>query len=506
MSIDFRGARHLAPIATIAASAMIAACGGSQPSRPDATAVAGPTAPYSIGQVPVYAVLRQGAGGSWLFTTLTGSNAEPESGYLVRLNDLTPAFDTRAAECAPQAYPEGHRCALSHPFRDKDSGVIDKLIDSGIAVGTAGKVTDIPSSYETTFDDAAFNRAVDEALINTGLDAGRRELLAAVERYRGLAAEARGEFSDLERRVAQTRQSVLSDYPVTIRPAVSGATDYYAGDVDFAGIVELTPVGMPEAVDTHFDLPAALPCDATSCLERTRVAIADLQARIDERRARFAAAISPDVVRYRVRCGTASFDGYLLTATCPEEIEVQRDQPAALPIDVEILSRDFEAVYPELDIADAHLGIAVDGTRVTFANPTNDYVTVTAQTIYYNSKVETSTTPIELAPGVTTSRSISEFVSPAIEVESHYRQMTPDKAANASFRFGFAARYRVAETGVEDTLYTIGTFNVGCVIANRLRPGACVEPAALETHHEDDADPEDALRRAADEQSEGLLP
>lgn len=503
MSIVFRCARCIAPIAVIA---VIAACGGSQPARPDAKAVEGPTAPYSLGQVPVYAVLAQGSGGSWVFTTLTDSNAEPASGYLVRLNDLTPAFDTRTAECAPQAYPAGHRCHIAHPFRDKDTGVIDKLIDGGIAVGTAGKVTGISSSYETTFDEAAFNQAVDEALVNSALDAGRRDLLAAVERYRSLAAEAAAEFSDMETRIAQARQNALRDYPVTIRPAISGATDYYAGDVDFGDIVELTPVGMDNPVDGRFDPPAVLPCDAQNCLARANVAITDLEARIDGRRARFAAAISPDFMRYRVRCGTASFDGYLLTASCPAEVEARRNEPAVLPVAVEILSRDFEAVYPELDIADAHLAVAVEGTRVTFTNPTMNSVTVTAQTVYYNSKVETSTTPIELAPGVTTSRDIREFVSPAIEVESHYRQMTPDKAANASFRFGFAARYRVAEEGVEDTLFAIGTFNVGCVISNRLRPGACVQSDALETHHDDATDPADALKRAADAQPGDLLP
>ena len=65
-----------------------------------------------------------------------------------------------------------------------------------------------------------------------------------------------------------------------------------------------------------------------------------------------------------------------------------------------------------------------------------------------------------------------EFVSPSIDIESSYREMTPDKADNASFRFGFAARYRAAGDNSDNTLYDLRTFNVGCVIDNRMVPGS----------------------------------
>ena len=154
--------------------ALCAACANNPQQEPVRSTDAAAKSGFFIGERPVYAHLVNERGGSWVFTTVTASDAAIESGYLVQLNDLTPAFDTRAAECMPQIYPESHRCSPNHPFREKDAGVLDKIINGSIAVGTAGKVTEISQTYETTFDESAFNKAVDEALINSGLDAQRR--------------------------------------------------------------------------------------------------------------------------------------------------------------------------------------------------------------------------------------------------------------------------------------------------------------------------------------------
>ena len=175
--------RHHKNSAALVAGVLVfvTACGG-QPSKTDALVVDAvePSNFYS-GTQPVYAHLVSNKDGSWVFSTITASDTPSDSAYLVRLNDLTPAFDIRIAECSPQVYPDAHRCNPMNPFRDEDSGVLDKIISGGIAVGTAGKVKDISYGYETTFDEAAFNRAVDEALINSNLD--HRQLIATLTTY-----------------------------------------------------------------------------------------------------------------------------------------------------------------------------------------------------------------------------------------------------------------------------------------------------------------------------------
>jgi hypothetical protein len=110
---------------------------------------------------------------------------------------------------------------------------------------------------------------------------------------------------------------------------------------------------------------------------------------------------------------------------------------------------------------------------VTFSNLTNEYVTLTAETLYYNSRAHNTEIPIDLPPGISVVKDMREFASQVIDIESGYRQMTPDKAAGTSFQFGFAVRYRVASQPEEQTLHTLQTYNVGCVIENTLRPNSC---------------------------------
>lgn len=433
-----------------------------------------PASNFFVGTRPVYAHLVSNKDGSWVFKTITASDEPPETAYLVRLNDLTPAFDIRVAECTPQVYPEVHRCNPANPFRDEDSGVLDKIINGSIAVGTAGKVTDITYAYETTFDETDFNRAVDAALLNTGLD--QRRLISLVETYDEVLREARAELQASAEQMQAARASA-NRVELDIRPTVSGLVEYYQGDIDFAQLVDLEVVedALPAA---DVETTAILPCDARKCIAAADAALATLRRNVQSNKEHVAAGMRPHSRVYNVRCDMVGYGGYLLQAECPAQISVNAGQPVQLPINVTILSRDFDGLYPDFGVADPHLRVDIDGRAVTFTNTTDEYVTVSAQTVYYNSKVHTTALPIDIAPGISVTHELQEFVSQSIGIESTYRQMTPDKAAGASFQFGFAVRYRLASQPEERTLHNLHSFNVGCVIRNQVRPGSC-QPEAV---------------------------
>jgi hypothetical protein len=130
-------------------------------------------------------------------------------------------------------------------------------------------------------------------------------------------------------------------------------------------------------------------------------------------------------------------------------------------------------LYPELHFADDRLRVEIEEQSVTFSNMTTEYLSLTAETLYYNSKAHNTTLPIVLAPGISVVKDMSEFASQETDIESSYWHMTPDKAASASFQFGFAVRYRVASQPEGQTLHSLQFYNVGCVIENTLRPGSC---------------------------------
>lgn len=458
---------------------LCAACGSNPQPKSVQLEASSPAGDFFVGTRPVYAHLVNERGGSWVFTTVTASDVSVDSGFLVRLNDLTPAFDTRAAECTPQVYPASHRCSPLHPFRDKDSGMLDKIINGSIAVGTAGKVTDISQTYETTFDESAFNQAVDEALINSGLDADRRRLISLLDTYEQEAVGARTELSHMTQQVSATRNST-NRVELDIQPSIEDLTGYYQGDIDFAELVELKLVTGGDVPRVKLKKRDTLPCDARHCVAAAEDALSALRRDIQSHKQRLSAMMAPDARIYDVECDDSTHSRYLLSAACPEQITVTGDDPVVLPITVTILSRDFDRLYPSFDLADERLRVRLDGRTVTFNNTTNEYITLTAQTIYYNSKVNTTSLPIDIPPGISITRNIDEFVSQSIDIESSYRQMTPDKAAGASFQFGVAVRYRVASGADEKTLHHMQAFNVGCVIDNHLNPGSCVPATAAD--------------------------
>jgi len=462
---------------------LCAACSSNPQPEPVLSADPQAAGGFFVGERPLYAHLVNERGGSWVFTTITASDAFIDSGFLVRLNDLTPAFDTRAAECAPQVYPASHRCSPLHPFRDKDTGMLDKLINGGIAVGTAGKVTDISQTYETTFDESAFNQAVDEALLNSGLDSERRRLISLLDTYEQEAANARAELSNMTQQLSATRNS-SNNIQLAVQPSINGLTGYYENDIEFAELIELTLVTEGEEPSVTLQRRDTLPCDARHCVAAAESALSALRQDIQSHKQRLSAVMSPDARIYDVRCETSVYGHYLLSVTCPEQIIVSGHGTVELPLNVTILSRDFDNLFPDIDLADDRLRVSVEHESVTFTNTTDEYITLTAQTIYYNSSVNTTSLPIEIPPGISVTRDIDEFVSQSIEIESSYRQMTPDKAAGASFQFGVAVRYRTASDPDEKTLHDVQAFTVGCVIENQLDPGSCVPSATAEDNRQ----------------------
>ncbi len=460
------------------ASLVVAACSSQSTSSEPVVSESVETSNFYQGTQPVYGHLVANKDGSWIFTTVTASDAPSESAYLVRLNDLSPAFDTRIAECSPQVYPDVHRCNPMNPFRDEDSGVLDKIISGGIAVGTAGKVKDISYGYETTFDDAAFNRAVDEALINSDLD--QRRLLALLTTYDENLSTARSKLR-LHNEQQKENYAVSKQVELSIQPNIGGLVEYYQGDIDFTQLVDVTAVDVAPPTLAKLKSVAVLPCDARQCTATAEAAISALHAQVIANMDDTAAGTRPTIRTYNVQCSDGSYEHYLVRTECPQQIQVTDDQPVRVPVNVSILSRDFDRLYPAFEMADPELTVNIKDNVVTFHNSTDEYLTITAQTVYYNSTVNTTAVAIDIPPGISVKRKLDSFVSQSTDIESSYLQMTPDKASRASFQFGFAVRYKLASLATEHTLHAADTFNVDCVIKNRLRPGSCRPEAVADS-------------------------
>ena len=439
-----------------------------------------------IGKDPVYAALVPRSDGQWTFSEVTRSNSEPDSGYLVRLNDLNPAFDIRRAECEPRPYRENDRCHPMNPFRDKDMGVVGKLVDTGLSASTGGKLSGMSRSYSTEFDNLAFNAAVDQALLLTGLDDNRMTLINGLLSIAEKAAAQEAEIASLKTQVLQQYELDKKEN-IKIDARFSGLVQYYSDDLDPSEFVQVRAnASSSTGPATNAADIAVLPCDASDCVQSLNAALRSLDEQHEMRLASLRADLQRQTEAYVVDCSTTEHAGYHFKLHCPEKLARNLDGLILLPVDVEILSRDFEYLFPEFSEENDELAAAVHQGSLILKNRTGEFVDVQSISIYYNSQISTRSDlgpRLDLAPFQYTEMPVEELVSPAMAIESRHTNMTPDKASRATFAFGIAVKYSLHDRDAVETLYGTGDFNLQCAIESRLQPGSCrqeLSPGPLE--------------------------
>lgn len=472
----------------LAAAAALTGCASSEPVPPQAA-----HENVFLGTEPVYAVLKARGDGQWTFARVTRSNDEPEDGYLVRLNDLSPAFDIRRAECEPRPYRENDRCNPLNPFRERDMGVVGKLVETGISAGTGGKISGVSRSYATEFDHLAFNAAVDQALLLTGLDDHRNALIDGLERIERTAETQAREIEELRAQMLQQYELDKREN-IKIDAQVTGLVAYYANDLVPSEFIEVeTEVNLPRSSrNTDASASEILPCDASQCIDRLGSVMTSLQQEHEQQLAGLRTELERQTDAYVVDCSTTSHEGYHFRLHCPETLERNADGIILLPVEIEILSRDFEHLFPEFAADNGEISATVSEGRLMLGNRTGDYIDVQSVSVYYNSHIHTTTdraTRFDLAPYQTAATPVGELVSPEIDIASRYTNMTPDKASRSTFSFGLAVQYSLRDRDTIETLYGASDFNVQCAIESSIRPGSCRH----ELNTRDEEAPEEAV-------------
>jgi hypothetical protein len=481
--------RSISAILVMMGVALLSACASKEP-------VVRPVQHENIyvGKDPLYAAVVRRGDGQWTFSKVTSSNTEPENGYLVRLNDLSPAFDIRRAECEPRPYRENDRCNPLNPFRERDMGVVGKIVDTGISAGTGGKLSGMSRSYSTEFDHLAFNAAVDQALLLTGLDDNRLAVMNGLATFGEKAAAQDAEIESLKAQMLR-QYELDKEENIKIDARISGLIEYYSDDLDPSQFVDVRTDGASTVLTAaETPEPAILPCDASACIGQVNAAIAKLDQRHEARLEALRSELRRQTEAYVVDCSAAGHSGYHFVLHCPDRLARNQDGLILLPVEVEILSRDFEYLFPEFSEENQELSASVFQGRLIVKNRTGEFVDVQSVSIYYNSKISTRSdlgSRLDLAPFQYTDVPVAELVSPTIAIESRYTNMTPDKASRTDFSFGLAIKYSLRNRDAVATLYGMSDFNVQCAIESRLRPGSCQHQMTQEKDVLSSIDPDD---------------
>jgi hypothetical protein len=275
---------------------------------------------------------------------------------------------------------------------------------------------------------------------------------------------------------------------IKIDARVSGLIQYYSNDLDPVQFVEVrADQSSVISQSREMDNVSILPCDASECLHKLNTARATVEQKHVARLESLQADLRRQTDAYVVDCSATEHAGYHFDLHCPEKLARNQDGLILLPVDVEILSRDFEYLFPEFSEENDELSAAVFQGKLILRNKTSEFVDVQSVSIYYNSQISTKSglgSRLNLAPFQYTEVPVAELVTPAIAIESRHTNMTPDKASRSTLSFGLAIKYSLRDRDSIATLYGMSDFNLQCAIESRLQPGACRPETAEDSESE----------------------
>jgi len=164
-----------------------------------------------------------------------------------------------------------------------------------------------------------------------------------------------------------------------------------------------------------------------------------------------------------VSCSSRQTNGFAVNLTCPESFKII-DNQATGEITVNILNRSYNRVFVNKYVAsDENLKLTFKENRIGLSNNTDKFLSIDSIALYYLDKVaKNKNLDIELSPRTElTPQDELKLRNFPIEWGSlAYKNMTKKKAEDTGFKFGFAIKYRVIDSGVEKTIFSTETFSL----------------------------------------------
>ncbi|WP_136516281.1 hypothetical protein [Geomonas edaphica] len=154
-----------------------------------------------------------------------------------------------------------------------------------------------------------------------------------------------------------------------------------------------------------------------------------------------------------------NLNNYNIAVSTPDTVEINHEGETVVNVMMKIHSKNFPNVRPRFVMNDKNLQFTFDGKIATLKNMTKQYVKVENISIYYNNKVITIPFATDLAPeSYKEDLFLANELFSKIEPLNNYLDMTALKAQKLTVSYGYAVRYHVVETNLNNTLYKTSKF------------------------------------------------
>ncbi|MBJ6727151.1 hypothetical protein [Geomesophilobacter sediminis] len=433
-----------------------------------------------LGQFELHASLEKGSNG-YRFTQLSTKRFHLQ-GTHVCLNDLSPEdLDVTSYSCLDRFFGlvNAGNCPQSGKdrFRSKSVLVGDTVGMHLFYVGLLTVFGVVPVVHESHFDYQDYNAAVSAALKQDHLD--RDHLLDELddgitycnELGRDLQTYGRKKY-DEEHYYATALYNKFRER-IQLVEKVRDSSGFYDNSIAMMEKVALAPNDVPIKRIEAFAYPLELSCPPsqfTQELERKKQAcnasFAEDKREIDRNATEYGNYLS-QLTSYITLRHPREFtqNDYHIKVFAPDTIKCA-EKVDEVPVEFEIVSKDFRSIYPRFSDNDNNVEVTFDGRFLTFANKTRKRVKIKSVLFTYNNQtvdlaVNDTEAALELLPGaVITGYDVNPRVSQAIAKLSDYPRLTSSVAKNTTIDFGLAIKYRIVDLNTEKTLAKAQKFNL----------------------------------------------
>jgi len=403
---------------------------------------------------PLYANLVKDEHGNYTITEITSYKNS------INLKNLSPAaYDSSIVDCSTAFFGSSGLKDNTAKCEENTAEFRTKKIRFGptilLGITTFGISLLLGvMKVESVFDYKVFDRAVAEALINSGL-AGNRA--AIVERYTRIQNQTKMHDTVLDSLFREYNDDYRASSTMIEKTVEDRSGFLNKDELYFEMLVKVNRKKVGDLKPQPYQLPefSASPADFDARMTEYEK---DVKAGFKKEMEDFVRGFKEATSTVDVICGPDFVKPYHLSYECPETIP---SDPAAERYSAKIivLSKDFDSVFPLYTVENNDLKVTFTKNRVLFDNRTKSVLKIRSVRVTYNDKVSNFDTTgryetYEVMP-MTESDTVvpvQKIVSYEMEKASDYKKVSKETAETTKLVFGMDVRYTLGDEGVEHSL------------------------------------------------------
>lgn len=287
---------------------------------------------------------------------------------------------------------------------------------------------------ESVFDRGAYNRAVAEAIKNSGLQTKREEFLKRFMALTDVVDDRNEELSEMFRKYRDEYYN--SNALAKVEKRIDDESGLYANDLYADVIIRINRNAL-----TELKPPGNAPVSITGTPAEFEERLSAIEASLQVERSDLESSLKNATRDYPVFCGPEHLEPYHIKYDCPSRVTgAQGVLPVARAI---IVSKDIKGALPDtLEAEDTSLKVVFQKGRLFIENRTAEKLNITGASLSYRGSSAKALKPAEVPPSSKIDATVLyKLLTPEIEKAATFTNMTLKEAEKTPVGVSLSVTY-----------------------------------------------------------------